>query len=971
MEHNQIWLKPKPSHIDENFEDFLQYLKSSSQITDDLHTESIRLLRTRVGNLVGERTEAPVYRQCKEHASLTFNTRLCGAWLLAIDDAGKDERKQVMLTMLNNLIPIAARSAVTGLNTTFAYKSVPTLLEMAIRLVTHDLPTSMPFAWNDLISFKLDLFVGKVIGMTLTPAADCYYEGHGLLIAKKGETTIGSYPKESYDKKYLRKDQSDTRLLPEYGYTISTERTSTIKESQKDDISVIEEFVNDLLARMNAVGQNTTVKRKLNYNDNDYVPVEVTSVSNHRILLKTIDPSYNEIQGQLVLEQNLKLFSKIYPLDVWAKVLREGDRFNANVNTASSTFSITSLFIDYIRDMVSIGKSYDAHNRIVEGQLKLREFWTDEGYMVFVNLTEEEDEELKEHNGYAGVEITEFGDKGFRGCIYGRICDYNVEKKDFNRDDACMQLLQDFIDDNSEIKFLRQDDNYDTIPATLLKEHITTLNLLQSRETNPILRYRILSVMRIVCTLIADTENGGYSQYIARYIKTLILFAQADSNEGETVAVITAPDNLEDEETVANGTDILRILACFAKDYDTTSEVLDPYIESDNETLSKTASLVQSYNRLLGMLEGKTLRGIKKQILNQLSVVTDGDSNLELSNELEGIYGEEDDMKEFKTSFFEAPKNAKEQRQYHNIFRGICAMMNNRGGVMYLGVNDKGIPVGVKGDLDHLSKQNHQAATLDAYMLHISRMGEEWFGETQWKYVTMRPISEHNVVSIIIEPYPYDIVYLKDDTTYLRKNNASAPITDQSTIDDIRRHRVENLRKTDDKTIILRDAIQKELKVRLKGYKSSNSGTIGNRVVEAFKIEGNEYIHAYEPESDRVKVFRISRADSITMTNEPWESKAKHIAQEMDPFHMTGTTKITVKLRLRLQAKNAIEETYPGIAQFIRQDSNESWTLDTFTYSLTPLMTFYLSHAEHIDIIDAKGLREATVAYVKNTLHIG
>lgn len=199
--------------------------------------------------------------------------------------------------------------------------------------------------------------------------------------------------------------------------------------------------------------------------------------------------------------------------------------------------------------------------------------------------------------------------------------------------------------------------------------------------------------------------------------------------------------------------------------------------------------LVQSYNRLCGLLEKKTLRGIKKQILNHLSVVTDGDSTLELSNELEGIFGEEDDMKEFKTSFFEAPTNAKEQRQSHNIFRGICAMMNNRGGVLYLGVNDKGIPVGVKNDLEYLAKKYGQSPTLDAYMLQINKMGEEWFGETYWKYVTLKPISEHNVVCITIEPYPYDIVYLKDGSTYLRKNNSSAPINDESTIEDIRRRR--------------------------------------------------------------------------------------------------------------------------------------------------------------------------------------
>lgn len=531
-------------------------------------------------------------------------------------------------------------------------------------------------------------------------------------------------------------------------------------------------------------------------------------------------------------------------------------------------------------------------------------------------------------------------------------------------------MLRRFIDSLSHISITEKEEEQEAIQPEFVKEYLNTLNVLQSHETNPMLRYRILSVIRILCTLIESEKDEKYCNYIAKYIKTLILFAKADSDEWNTIAVIDTPEDLKDEETVTNGADILTILSCFAKGYDATSDTLDPYIESENETLSKTASLVQSYNRLCGILENKTLRGIKKQILNQLSVVTDGDSTLELSNELEGIFGEEDDMKEFKTSFFEAPTNAKVQLQSYNIFRGICAMMNNRGGVLYLGVDDKGIPVGLKNDLDTLARKFGMSPTLDAYMIQINRQGEEWFGETYWKYVTLKPINEHNVVSIVVEPYPYDVVYLKDGTTYLRKNNSSAQITDESTIEDIRRRRQEALRKSDNKIIILKDAIQKKRRVRFVGYKSINSGTIKNRIVEPFHIDDNEYVHCYEAEQDKVKIFRISRAEKIVMTDEPWKFKEKHKLLSIDPFHMSGEKKIDVRLRLKLQAVTALKEYYPGISRYIRQDGSDTWMLETFTYNLYPLMVFYLSHAQYVEIIDAKGLKEAVADYVKQYLHI-
>ncbi len=973
MENRQIWLKPKPSHIDENFEDFLDYLKTTTSSSDTLYIESLRLLKERVALLMEERTAAPIYRQNKDPEALKFNIRLCGAWLLAVKDAGTQDRKQVLLTMINNLIHLSLQSKVAALNNfTYAYKKASALLQMAISLVTNDMPQTLSFSWSDLTGFSLDIFVMKFLKLNFTTSTEGLYEGKGLMTAAQGKITLTTYSKQLYDKKYLQKGIVETPLLPEYGVTMSTDKNLQIKESQKEDIEVLEEFVNDILQCMKAVKKATPSKCLRHYNDGDYVPVEVTEVSLQGIEMRTIDPHFSTVTGRLVFDQNLKIFSKIYPAEVWCKVLKTGDRLNVHVKPSDGTFSITDLFIDYIRDNVDESDVFDAHNRRVPGSwLNLREFWTNAGFMVYVDLTEEENEQLEESEGYAGVEITRFGTGLYSGCLYGRICDFEVEQLNISRDETCPAMIRRFIEEHSQIEWHEEEEeDCERIEQAFIKEFCYTLNMLQSREVNPMLRYRILAVIRILCTLIESEKDDQYCQYIAKYIKTLILFAKADSNEGRMVIAVDAPEDLKNEETVTNGADILTILSCFARGYDETSSILDPYIENENETLSKTASLVQSYNRLFGLLETKTLRGIKRQILNRLSVVTDGDSTLELSNELEGIFGEEDDMKEFKSSFFEAPGNSKEQRQFYNIFRGICAMMNNRGGILYLGVNDKGIPVGLKSDLEHLSKKHNLSPTLDAYILYISRIGEEWFGETYWKYVTLKPVSEHNVVSIIIEPYPYDIVYLKDRTTYLRKNNASAPITDESTIEDIRRRRLENLRKTDDKTIILKDAIQKERKVRLVRYKSSNSGTIQNRTVEAFHMDSNEYVHCYEAEHDKVKVFRISRAEKVVMLDEPWEHKSRHQKLKMDPFHMSGGTAIDVKLRLKLEAKNAIEELYPDLSSCIKPYDSSTWTLQTFTYNLYPLTMFYLSHAPYVEIVNVAGLKEAVKEYVNRYLKI-
>lgn len=971
MENNQIWLKPKPTHIDEYFEDFLSYLKLCNNKLDTLFLESIRLLRERVKLLIDERTSATIYRQTKDTEVLKFNIRLCGAWLLSIKDADSQEQKQVLLTLINNLITLIYHSKAKVINqSSFAYNNLPKFIDFAMKLATHAMPMALPFIWTDLIDFKLDLFIHKFININFLTTIESYYEDCGCFITKQGEVRLTNYSKYHYDKIYSHNDKYATDLLPTYKFRVSANKDIVIKESQKEDVEAIENFVQELIRSMRNTNTVHAENRLLDYTDGELAPVEIIELGFDWIRVKTIDKRYNTIEGYLVLEDTLKAFSKFYPISIWTREMHVGQRFNTHINVSNRTFSITRLFVDFVKESAKIGEQFNAHNRIVDNQLELREFWLDNGIMAFVNITAEEHEQLVNNNGYAGIEIDKHGEFKFRGCVYGHICDFDVDYPDFTRDSIRPTLICDFLETISEVETSTEQSSIERMSMPFVKEYCRTLNILQRHEVNPMMRYRMICTIRILCNLMNNQADDRYFAYIGQYLKTLIRFAKAEQDEWKIINPINAPDDLKDEEAVTHGRDILNILSCFARGYEETNSTLDAYIDADNEMLSTTASLVQSYNRLSNILEDKTLRGIKKQILNHLSVVIEGDSTLELSSELEGIYGEEDEMKEFKTSFFEAPSNAKEQRQYHNIFRSVCAMMNNRGGVVYLGVNDNGVPVGIKNDLETLQRKYKKQPTMDAYKLYINKLGDDWLGEAQWKYVTLKPITEHNVLSIVVEPYPYDLVCLKDGSTFLRKNNASAPITDDNTKADIRRRRLENLRKSDDAIINLQDAIQKKQRVWLMGYRSSNSGTITNRRIEPFHIDDNEYLHAYEPESKMIKIYRISRADRIAPTTDPWQNSDQHIRRTLDPFHMTGDATTRVVMDMRLPAKNALEEFYPKTKNCIRQIKNDTWRLEVDAYTLNPIVAFYISHAQHIEIVDGEELKEKVREYIQTYLNI-
>ena len=73
--------------------------------------------------------------------------------------------------------------------------------------------------------------------------------------------------------------------------------------------------------------------------------------------------------------------------------------------------------------------------------------------MVYVNLTEEEDEQLDTNDRYAVVVIDDkfytYGE--FKGCLYGSIVGYEVENIHITRDEACPKMLRQFIVSLSEI----------------------------------------------------------------------------------------------------------------------------------------------------------------------------------------------------------------------------------------------------------------------------------------------------------------------------------------------------------------------------------------------------------------------------------------------------------------------------------------------------------------------------------------
>ena len=86
--------------------------------------------------------------------------------------------------------------------------------------------------------------------------------------------------------------------------------------------------------------------------------------------------------------------------------------------------------------------------------------------------------------------------------------------------------------------------------------------------------------------------------------------------------------------------------------------------------------------------------------------------------------GREDICTEFKTSIVYPPENHMEDnitQQTSNILRVLSAFYNTKGGTLYIGVNDHGIPVGISNDLNYKKFSNLKGKDqLDEYQRYIA-----------------------------------------------------------------------------------------------------------------------------------------------------------------------------------------------------------------------------------------------------------
>ncbi len=110
----------------------------------------------------------------------------------------------------------------------------------------------------------------------------------------------------------------------------------------------------------------------------------------------------------------------------------------------------------------------------------------------------------------------------------------------------------------------------------------------------------------------------------------------------------------------------------------------------------------------------------------------------------------------------------------------------------------------------------------------------------------------------------------------------------------------------------LEQAQREKKQVILESYRSSNSNTISDRLVEPFHVSpAEDIVQTFEISKNKVNHFRLSRFVRVRVLDTPWQYEGWHNIRPTDPFRIVSSEQVMVHLRLSVGACNELTERFP------------------------------------------------------------
>ena len=162
------------------------------------------------------------------------------------------------------------------------------------------------------------------------------------------------------------------------------------------------------------------------------------------------------------------------------------------------------------------------------------------------------------------------------------------------------------------------------------------------------------------------------------------------------------------------------------------------------------------------------------------------------------------------------------------------------------------------------------------------------------------------------------------------------------------------------------ESIKQKKQVAFHNYRSSNSHSVSDRIVESFAFTANNNgIWCYEPVSGKNKLFKVSRIESVEIKETDWQFETLHQQGFTDVFHISSDKRLPVKLRMGLTAANLLIEEFPLAEKQLTMEDNSHWILETDVCGYAGVGRFVLGLFDDMEILGSEEFKDYILANVR------
>lgn len=311
-----------------------------------------------------------------------------------------------------------------------------------------------------------------------------------------------------------------------------------------------------------------------------------------------------------------------------------------------------------------------------------------QGYSVFVTYDSMDAYLTEGDHIKVTLKYGKWFQKGFLQAEY-----YGKSDVRFTLNEAFGSLIREFSIGGYEA-VVDESENEVNLERSHVVELLNIIDVVASVEEDTHVSYNYLGFASVLSRMIGNEERARYYKGQMAVAQMLHKFAVTNDVDDEKLKELhkVNQDILSSNYNLRH--QFYRLLAVSLMGGENTEWLIGMTKEETDENLRKLATLVYSYNVLVQ--SGIDATDVKKAI-KELLKLKGRDAYFKTYEVAEGV-----DV-EFKTSIVYPPNAMKPdiEKQTFNIMKEICAFLNHRGGVLYLGVNDQGGGEGLEEDMKY------------------------------------------------------------------------------------------------------------------------------------------------------------------------------------------------------------------------------------------------------------------------------